>query len=124
MRMSTLVGAPAGAGVFRDNRAWHGGTPNLSREIRAMPNIEYVPAWIPSHGLAKTMPRNVWEALSPHAQRLCRLVAAQPGKRLAGAGAMHPLANKRREALRGERVSDAALQTDLSRSVSGRFPGA
>ena len=30
MRLSTLVGAPAGAGVFRDNRAWHGATPNLS----------------------------------------------------------------------------------------------
>ena len=41
MRLSTLVGAPAGAGVFRDNRAWHGGTPNLSREIRALPNVEY-----------------------------------------------------------------------------------
>ena len=27
MRHSTLVGAPAGAGVFRDNRAWHGATP-------------------------------------------------------------------------------------------------
>ncbi|MDH4144586.1 MAG: phytanoyl-CoA dioxygenase family protein, partial [Acidimicrobiia bacterium] len=35
MRMSTLVGAPAGAGVFRDLRAWHGGTPNVSRQVRA-----------------------------------------------------------------------------------------
>lgn len=24
MRMSTLVGAPAGAGILRDGRAWHG----------------------------------------------------------------------------------------------------
>ena len=27
MRLSTLVGAPAGAGVIRDTRAWHGATP-------------------------------------------------------------------------------------------------
>ena len=27
MRHSTLVGASAGAGIFRDNRAWHGATP-------------------------------------------------------------------------------------------------
>ena len=40
MRLSTLVGAPAGAGVFRDPRAWHGATPNVCREIRAMPNVE------------------------------------------------------------------------------------
>merc|ERR1711972_753621 len=26
----TTVGAPAGAGIFRDNRAWHGGTPTLA----------------------------------------------------------------------------------------------
>jgi hypothetical protein len=32
MRLSTLVGAPAGAGVFRDTRAWHGATPNVSRD--------------------------------------------------------------------------------------------
>jgi ectoine hydroxylase-related dioxygenase (phytanoyl-CoA dioxygenase family) len=24
MRLSTLVGAPAGSGIFRDHRAWHG----------------------------------------------------------------------------------------------------
>ena len=29
MRLSTVVGAPAGSGVFRDHRAWHGATPNL-----------------------------------------------------------------------------------------------
>ena len=45
MRYSTLVGAKAGAAIFRDNRCWHGATPNVSKEIRALPNIEYVPAW-------------------------------------------------------------------------------
>jgi hypothetical protein len=36
-----IAGAHARAGVSRDPRAWHGGTPNVSREIRAMPNVEY-----------------------------------------------------------------------------------
>ena len=30
MRLSTLVGAPAGSAIFRDHRVWHSGTPNLS----------------------------------------------------------------------------------------------
>ena len=29
MKHSTLVGALAGAGVFRDNRAWYEGTPKF-----------------------------------------------------------------------------------------------
>ena len=35
MKYSTLVGAKAGAAIFRDNRCWHGATPNVSKEIRA-----------------------------------------------------------------------------------------
>ena len=89
-------GAPAGAGVIRDNRAWHGGTPNLSREIRAMPNIEYVPPWHPAEYSRRTMPHELWETLSPHAQRICRLIKAEPGIWPAGAGQMHPLASERK----------------------------
>ena len=72
MRLSTLVGARAGAGVFRDIRAWHGGTPNLSRDVRAMPNIEYVASWTPelaNFTFAQSMPHDLWTELSPHAQR-------------------------------------------------------
>ncbi len=99
MRLSTLVGAPAGAGVFRDNRAWHGATPNLSREVRAMPNVEYGPPWIvETRDFMKTMPHEMWETLSPHAQRICRFLKAEPGVWPAGAGLMHPLASKRLEA--------------------------
>ena len=96
MRLSTLVGAPAGAGVIRDNRAWHGATPNLSREIRAMPNIEYVPPWDPAEHSRKTMPHEIWKSLSPHAQHICRLIKEEPGIWPAGAGEMHPLANPRK----------------------------
>ena len=97
MRLSTLVGAPAGAGVFRDNRAWHGATPNLSREIRSLPNVEYGAPWLGSKH-KKTMPHAVWETLTPHGQHLCRHIKADPGVWPAGAGVMHPLASKRREA--------------------------
>lgn len=98
MRHSTLVGAPAGAGVFRDNRAWHGATPNLSREIRAMPNVEYMPPWAPERVFKKTMPHEIWETLTPHAQHLCKFIKAEKGVWPAGAGVMHPLSNKRIEA--------------------------
>ena len=30
MRLSTLVGAPAGSGVLRNTSCWHGATPNVS----------------------------------------------------------------------------------------------
>ena len=98
MRFSTLVGAPAGAGVFRDNRAWHGATPNLSREIRAMPNVEYGAPWLDTADWAGTMPHALWETLPPRAQRLARAIKTEPGVWPAGAGVMHPLRSKRIEA--------------------------
>lgn len=98
MRMSTLVGAPAGAGVFRDNRAWHGATPNLSREIRSMPNVEYGAPWIRGGKHGKTMPLEIWETLSDHAKHICRPICAEQGVWPAGAGINHSLAAERRKA--------------------------
>jgi len=98
MRLSTLVGAPAGAGVFRDNRAWHGATPNLGREIRAMPNVEYAGPWIDESRLLKSMPHEIWATLSPHGKHICRAIKTEPGVWPAGAGVMHPIAAKRQEA--------------------------
>ncbi len=98
MRLSTLVGAKAGDGVFRDNRAWHGATPNLSREIRAMPNVEYHGPWVPEDRFWKSMPHEIWETLSAHAQAISRRVKTEPGVWPAGAGTMHPVADKRTEA--------------------------
>jgi hypothetical protein len=95
MKTSTLVGAKAGDGVFRDNRAWHGATPNLSREIRALPNVEYGAPWFTGR-FGKTMPHEMWDTLSPYAQHLARDVVSEPGVWPAGAGVMHPLANERR----------------------------
>ena len=97
MRYSTLVGAPAGAGVFRDNRAWHGATPNLSRQVRALPNVEYGAPWTQGQR-SKTMPFEIWESLTPHAKDICECVRAEPGQWPNGAGVMHPLVSGRRAA--------------------------
>ncbi len=70
MRLSTLVGAPAGAGIFRDLRAWHGATPNVGKEIRAMPNVEYGSSWLDDRFFSRCMPHAVWETLSDHAKSL------------------------------------------------------
>ncbi|HEX3919447.1 MAG TPA: phytanoyl-CoA dioxygenase family protein [Caulobacteraceae bacterium] len=101
MRLSTLVGAPAGAGVFRDTRAWHGATPNVSREIRAMPNVEYAAPWCGEAEFGVSMPHAIWAGLSPHAQDISARVKAAPGVWPAGAGVMHPLAARRAEAKAG-----------------------
>jgi len=98
MRLSTVVGAPAGAGVFRDPRAWHGATPNVSREIRAMPNVEYTAPWVDASQFEASMPHEIWAALSEHAQRICARIKSPEGVWPAGAGVMHPLASKRSEA--------------------------
>lgn len=100
MRFSTLVGAPAGAGVFRDNRAWHGATPNLSREIRSLPNVEYGAPWLPERTdrERRTMPHDIWRTLTPHGKHICRRVKAPPGEWPAGAGVMHPLGAERQAA--------------------------
>jgi hypothetical protein len=97
MKLSTLVGAKAGAGVFRDNRAWHGATPNLGREIRAMPNVEYAAPWrgMPSW---RPLPCALFETLCDHGRHLAREVVAEPGVWPPGAGVMHPLSSERKKA--------------------------
>ena len=80
MRFSTVCPLPAGSAIFRDARCWHGGTPNLSREVRAMPNVEYLP-WFRSEALIRSMSYATWQTLSPHAQRICRYVVCDQGRR-------------------------------------------
>jgi len=98
MRFSTLVGGTAGSCVIRDNRAWHGGTPNISKEIRAMPNVEYQPLWFHQKKFFPTMPEQVYSTLSPTAQQLCRKIIIKPQNKeiLPKVGVLHPIKNKRR----------------------------
>lgn len=95
MKHSTVCPAPAGTAVFRDNRAWHGGTPNLSADARAFPNIEYFAPWFRSEGVNRCMPFVEWERLSEHGKRICRYVVCDPGEPVVGAGFTHPRARDR-----------------------------
>ncbi len=92
---STVCPAPAGTAVFRDNRAWHGGTPNLSDHVRAFPNVEYYAPWFRSEGVNRCMPFSEWERLSEHGKRICRYVVCDPGAPVIGAGFTHPRARDR-----------------------------
>jgi len=64
MKHSTVCPAPVGTAVFRDNRAWHGGTPNVSDHVRAFPNIEYYAPWFRSEAVNRCMPFSEWERLT------------------------------------------------------------
>lgn len=103
MKLSTVCPAPAGTAVFRDIRAWHGGTPNVSRDIRAMPNVEYYAPWFRSAGIMRSMPYEQWEKLSPHAQRISRFVVCDKGEQVVGAGFMDPR-RKKREAFKQKQL--------------------
>jgi hypothetical protein len=95
MKHSTVCPAPAGAAIIRDNRAWHGGTPNLSNEVRALPNIEYYAPWFRSEGINRCMPYELWTAMSNHGKRICRYVVCDKGEPVIGAGFTHPRARDR-----------------------------
>lgn len=105
MKLSTVCPAPAGTAVFRDIRAWHGGTPNLSRDVRAMPNVEYYAPWFRSEGIMRSMPYEQWEKLSAHGQRISRFVVCDKGEAVVGAGFMDPR-RKRREAFKQKQFDE------------------
>ncbi len=75
MRLSTVCPAPAGAVQIRDVRAWHGGTPNLSDAVRAIPNVEFYAPWF-REPMIPAISRRDWQCLSERAQRLTREVVA------------------------------------------------
>ncbi len=81
MKLSTLCPAPAGSVVLRDVRCWHGGTPNLSNEVRAIPNAEFYAPWF-REPLRTSMPWDIYEGLSDHGKRVCRFIHGQPGEAL------------------------------------------
>ena len=105
MKFSTVCPAPAGCGIFRDLRAWHGGTPNLSHDVRAAPNVEYFAPWFRSEAVIRSMPYEQWKKLSPHGQRISRYVMCGKGETVVGAGFIHPRA-KAREAFKEEQLRE------------------
>ena len=89
MRLSTVCPVPAGAVQIRDVRAWHGGTPNVSDQVRAIPNLELYAPWfrepvIP--GISAADHRR----LSPQAQRMTRFVVADSGDELVTGATLTP----------------------------------
>lgn len=67
--------APAGTAIVRDVRCWHGGTPNISNQIRPMTSAGYVPNWFrPEWAESKVMPRELYEKLSPRGKKMCRYI--------------------------------------------------
>jgi phytanoyl-CoA dioxygenase PhyH len=81
MRLSTVCPAPAGSVLIRDVRAWHGGTPNLSDKVRAMPNVEFFAPWY-REPVDVCMSRSDYQGLSPHARRIARSSAADSSEKL------------------------------------------
>lgn len=81
MKLATVCPAPAGSVLIRDPRAWHGGTPNLSDEVRAIPNAEFFAPWF-REPFRTCMPRTIFESLSDHGKHICRYMVAEPGQEL------------------------------------------
>ena len=90
MRLSTVCPAPAGAVQIRDVRAWHGGTPNLSDDLRAIPNLEFYAPWFrePMIPGITTVDRST---LSEHAQRLTRYSVVDSADELPSGYVVKPL---------------------------------
>ena len=73
MRRS-IICAPAGTAIIRDVRCWHGGTANNSDEIRPMTSVGYFAPWFRQPRLEPTLPRGLYETLSPRGKTLCRFI--------------------------------------------------
>ncbi len=116
MRLSTVCPLPAGSAIIRDARCWHGGTPNLSRTVRAMPNIEYMAPWFRSAALIRSMSFDTWQGLSPHARRISRYIVVEEGQDVLGEGISHA-----RRANREGAIDDALLEMKPEAAESYRL---
>ncbi len=81
MRLSTVCPAPAGAIMVRDVRAWHGGTPNVSEAVRAIPNLEFYAPWF-REPIVPGITYQAFKALSERAQQLARFCVADSSETL------------------------------------------
>ena len=94
MRLSTACPAPAGAIQIRDVRAWHGGTPNLSDELRAIPNLEFYAPWF-REPMIPGITYADHKKLSEHAQHLTRLSVMDSSEQLPAGYVVKPLPNRK-----------------------------
>jgi Phytanoyl-CoA dioxygenase (PhyH) len=89
MRLSTVCPAPAGAVQIRDVRAWHGGTPNVSDELRAIPNLEFYAPWF-REPVVPGITYDAHRRLSEHAQRVTRFSVLDSSEELVTGYEMRP----------------------------------
>jgi ectoine hydroxylase-related dioxygenase (phytanoyl-CoA dioxygenase family) len=68
---NSIICAPAGTAIIRDVRCWHAGTENSSQQIRPMTSVGYHAPWFASRN-SGVLPRDIYNSLSPRAQRMCR----------------------------------------------------
>ena len=87
MKLNVAAPVPAGTAMIRDIRTWHGGTPNLTESVRAIPGAGYsAPGFIqPGSNTqlsgSKWLPPDLLAQLSPAGRRACREVVLLPGER-------------------------------------------
>nr|WP_197501491.1 phytanoyl-CoA dioxygenase family protein [Hyphomonas sp. Mor2] len=81
MRLSTVCPAPAGTIMIRDVRAWHGGTPNLTDQVRAIPNLEFYAPWF-REPIVPGISYDDYNRLSERAQQLAQFSVLDSGKSL------------------------------------------
>jgi hypothetical protein len=79
MKMNVTQPCTAGSVMLRDNRAWHGGTPNLSQFTRAIPVALYeLPPETPTR--THSLPYESWEKMTPMGKHICRYLVCDPGE--------------------------------------------
>ncbi len=93
MRLSTVTPALAGSIQIRDVRAWHGGTPNLSDDLRAIPNVEFYAPWFHEPTLPG-ISYDDYRTLSEPAQRAARFHVADSSEELPAGYVVKPLPNR------------------------------
>ena len=67
--------------MVRDVRAWHGGTPNVSDAMRAIPNLEFYAPWF-REPIVPGISYRDHSRLSERAQYLTRFCVADSGETL------------------------------------------
>jgi hypothetical protein len=90
MRLSTVCPATAGSIQIRDVRAWHGGTPNLSDDLRAIPNLEFYAPWF-REPMVPGITYEDHRSLSEHAQHVTRSSVIDSSEELPSGYAVTPL---------------------------------
>ena len=84
MKLSVAAPMAAGTAFLFDPRCWHGGTPNLSNSVRALPGVGFVAPWYAGNGSRtrrRRIPRSVFERFeSPLAKRSAAHLASDDEK--------------------------------------------